>query len=109
MTLEPPVHRRRGGTATNSSDYSNISNTLIFLAGQATLDRPIVPVNDALVEGTETVTLTVVDGANYDLGAPVTGSIDILDQPIPIVTITAVRSDCVGDRTRRRACSGSRA
>ena len=50
---------------------------------------PIVPVNDVLVEGTETVTLTVVDGAHYDLGAPVSGSIDILDQPIPIVTITA--------------------
>ncbi len=49
----------------------------MFLAGQATLDRPIVPVNDALIEGTETVSLTVVDGANYDLGAPVTGSVDI--------------------------------
>ena len=83
----------RGGTATNSSDYSNISTTLTFLAGQATLDRTLVPVNDALIEGTETVSLTVVDGANYDLGTPVTGSIDILDQPIPIVTIAGRGSE----------------
>jgi hypothetical protein len=79
----------RGGSATNSSDYSNISSTLTFAAGQATLDRALVPVNDALVEGTETVTLTIQDGANYDLGLPIAGSIDILDQAIPIVTITA--------------------
>ena len=45
----------------------------MFLAGQATVDRAIVPVNDALIEGTETVSLTIVDGANYDVGAPVTG------------------------------------
>ena len=52
----------RSGSATNASDYSNISTTLSFLPGQATFDRVLVPMNDASVEGDETATLTVVDG-----------------------------------------------
>jgi hypothetical protein len=80
----------RGGSATNSSDYSNISTTLTFPTGAATLERAIVPVNDTAIEGTETVSITVVDGANYDVGAPVSGSVEILDQPIPIVTVAAI-------------------
>ena len=107
VTLQPASSASAAaGRATNSSDYSNISTTLTFPAGQATLDRSLVPVNDALIEGTETVSLTVVDGANYDVVAPVTGSIDILDQPIPIVTITAI-DPAASETGPDAACSGS--
>jgi hypothetical protein len=79
-----------GSTATNVSDYASIGSTLLFPAGQATVDRPVVPVNDIRVEGPETVALTIVDGAHYDLGSPITGTVTIQDQPTPIITVEAI-------------------
>ena len=79
------------GTAANGSDYTGIGTAITFAAGQATVDRTITPINDAVVDGSETVILTVTDGAQYDLGAPATqtATVTITDNAIPIVTITA--------------------
>src|SRR5262249_43086944 len=57
--------------------------------GEATTTRTITPNNDALVEGPETVILTLQDGAQYDVGATATDTVTIADQPTPIVTIEA--------------------
>jgi hypothetical protein len=83
----------RGGSASNSSDYSNISTTITFPAGEATFDRTVVPINDTAVEGNETLILTVVDGANYNVGSPSSATVTILDQPTPIITVTALDPD----------------
>jgi len=80
----------RAGTATNGTDYTSIGTTLVFPAGQATVDKIVAPINDSQVEGPETVVLTIVDGASYDLGAVVTGTVTIQDQPTPIVTVQAI-------------------
>ena len=79
------------GTAANGSDYTGIGTAVTFAAGQATVDRTITPINEAEVDGSETVILTVTDGAQYDLGAPATqtATVTITDNAIPIVTITA--------------------
>jgi hypothetical protein len=89
-TLGLSVTLSRTGSASNNTDYTSIGTTLLFPAGQATVDRAVVPVNDGQVEGAETVTLTIVDAANYDLGAVVTGTVTIQDQPTPIITVQAV-------------------
>jgi hypothetical protein len=89
-TLSLSVTLSRTGSAANSTDYASIGTTLVFPAGQATVDRAVVPVNDIQVEGPETVILTIVDAANYDLGAMVTGTVTIQDQPTPIITVQAV-------------------
>ena len=65
------------GTATNGSDYQSVPATLTFAAGQATADLFIVPFNDGTAEGSETVIVTVTDGAAYDVGAPATATVTI--------------------------------
>ena len=67
------------GTAGNNIDYVAIALNNTFLAGQATTDLIIIPKVDTLIEGTETVILTLTDGAVYDLGTPSTATITISD------------------------------
>ncbi|MEO8679614.1 MAG: DUF5666 domain-containing protein [Vicinamibacterales bacterium] len=65
------------GTALNGVDYQSLPITVTFLAGQATADVVVTPLADVFVEGAETVIITVVDGAAYDLGSPNAATITI--------------------------------
>lgn len=65
------------GTATNGTDYQGVPLTVTFSAGAATADLFIVPLPDATAEGSETVIVTVTDGATYDLGSPATATVTI--------------------------------
>jgi hypothetical protein len=78
-----------GGTATNNTDYDFITTNVTFAAGSATATRTVTPNNDALVEGPETVILTLTDGASYDVGAPGAATVTIADNPTPVVTMDA--------------------
>jgi uncharacterized protein len=70
-----------GGTA-SSSDYTpDLTGTVTIAAGQAFADVTITPVDDALPESSETVTLTLVDTAAYDLGAA-TATVTIADNDV---------------------------
>src|SRR5262249_44608327 len=71
------------GTAVNGADYDAISTQVTFPATAATATVTITPKNDALVEGPQTVILTLVDGANYDLGATTSDTVTIADNPAP--------------------------
>lgn len=62
------------GTAVNGADYQAIPVTVIFLAGQATVDVFVIPTADGVAEGVETAIVTLTDGAAYDLGAPATAT-----------------------------------
>src|SRR5262249_49440951 len=68
-----------GGTATNGVDYVTINNTITIAAGQASADLTITPIPDAISEPSETVVLTVTDGADYDVGAPASATVNIAD------------------------------
>lgn len=70
-----------GGTATNGSDYTRaLTGSVVIPAGQASATITITPVNDGnITEGTETVTLTLVDGATYDLNASASATVNIAD------------------------------
>jgi hypothetical protein len=65
------------GTATNGTDYETLSTTVTFAAGSATANVFVIPVADATVDASETVILTVVDGAAYDLGATPSATVTI--------------------------------
>src|SRR5690606_31030683 len=66
-----------GGTATYGTDYSvtgaasytGTTGTVTFAAGSSTATVHIDPTGDSVVELNETILLTLVDGATYDLGA----------------------------------------
>jgi hypothetical protein len=65
------------GTATNGTDYQGVPVTVTFAAGQATADLFVVPLPDATAEGSETVVVSITDGAAYDLGSPATATVTI--------------------------------
>ena len=82
------------GTAANGSDYTGIGTAITFTAGQATVDRTITPIADALVETPETVILTVTDGAQYDLGNAGTETATVTIADAPLVTVAGDGCDC---------------
>lgn len=83
-TLALPVNFTVGGTATLATDYT-VSGADTFLAASGTVTIPIgqasatvtlTPVEDVLVEGSETAILTVVAGTGYTpTGTAATGTI----------------------------------
>lgn len=80
-----------GGTA-GSGDYTPaLSGQVVIPAGAATVDVSITPVDDGDTEGSETVTLTLVDGATYDLGATASASVTIADNDTAPTKISAIQ------------------
>jgi hypothetical protein len=76
------------GTASNGVDYVAISNSIVIPAGSLSTTLPIIPIDDTLVEGPETVALTLLPGAGYFLVAPTNGTVTIQDDE-PMLTLTA--------------------
>ena len=65
------------GTATHHADY-DLPTTFTFAPNAAELMVVVTAINDGLAEFQETVTMTVSDGAAYDLGTTVTRTINIV-------------------------------
>jgi hypothetical protein len=66
------------GTAQNGLDYQLLSGSVTIPAGEAFIDVTVKPiVNFDAVGGSETVIVTLVDGAAYDLGTPKTATVTI--------------------------------
>lgn len=73
------------GTAVNGTDYTAISGTITIPDGASGADLVITPVNDTLVEGTETVTLTVLSSTGYGVDLPSAATLYIGDnETLPI-------------------------
>lgn len=68
-----------GGTAATDDYTPVLTGTATIAAGQSFVDVTITPIDDVEIEGNETVTLTLVDAADYDLGGTVTASVAIAD------------------------------
>lgn len=62
------VNYTMGGTATNGTDYSTLSGTVVIPAGASSVTVTVTPVDDTLVEGTETATMTLTAGTGYAIG-----------------------------------------
>lgn len=75
------VYFTLGGTSGNGTDYAYINPTVSIPASAASTDVVISPIDDTLVEGTETVVLTLSsDTANtYVVGSPSTDTVFIAD------------------------------
>lgn len=75
-----------GGTATPVSDYTAISgNSVIIPAGASNTLIAVKPVNDSLVDGDETVTLTISNDASYLVGTAASATVTIVDDDSPVV------------------------
>src|SRR6185295_6567464 len=77
------------GTARNGVDYQEIPNTVTIPAGAASAPISIKPINDTLVEGTETVVATLVPSPTaspiepYRVGFPGSDIILLADNDSP--------------------------
>jgi subtilisin family serine protease len=71
-----------GGTATSGVDFTALSGSVTIYANYASADVPITPINDLIIEGNETVVLSLVKGSTYDLDPDVnnrTATVTIVD------------------------------
>ena len=70
---------RTGGTATEGSDYTRLAGTLRFLDGETTKTLTLFVTNDTLVEGNETVNITLSNPRGALLGSRKTTIVTITD------------------------------
>ncbi|NKI30595.1 Calx-beta domain-containing protein [Croceivirga thetidis] len=80
------------GTATATSDYTALSGTVSIANGADDATITVTPVDDALVEGNETVivTLAAAGGGEYTIGGSNSDTVTIADDDtIPVATIAA--------------------
>jgi uncharacterized repeat protein (TIGR01451 family) len=78
-----------GGTATSAADYTPPNPLSVTIpAGATTAMLPITTLTDALSEGDETVTVSLQQGAGYNVGVPASGTGTITDgQGEPVASI----------------------
>jgi len=84
-----------GSSASAGSDYSALSGYVYIYAGQSSASIAVNVIDDATVESSETVRLTISSNAAYNIGSPSYATVTITDNDSvppadgPIVTITA--------------------
>lgn len=65
------------GTATSGSDFTALSGTASITNGSQVTTVTVTPLDDSLVEGAETVVLTIASGTGYQIGSPNNDTITI--------------------------------
>jgi hypothetical protein len=84
------VNFAMSGTAASGADYASFNNSVTIAAGSASASVVVTPIDDTLVEGSETVVLTLGAGA-YSIGAPGSASASIVDNDtLPTVSVAAI-------------------
>lgn len=84
------------GTATPSIDFVALPGQVTFAAGASDAAITVQPIDDALLEGPETIVLTALPGAGYHLSAVRQATVTLLDDERPVVTLT-VADDVAGE------------
>jgi hypothetical protein len=73
------------GTASNGLDYIQVANSITIPAGRSLQTIVITPMDDSIDENDETVTISILTGTGYTVGAPASGTVTILDNDAPPV------------------------
>ncbi|RZA31816.1 MAG: autotransporter outer membrane beta-barrel domain-containing protein, partial [Lysobacteraceae bacterium] len=95
VTLSDPaaapirVYFSLGGSA-NGADYTASANPLVIATGTTTGTITIDPTADTNVETDETVTVSLVAGSGYTLGAPTSATGTITNDDLPSLSINDV-------------------
>jgi len=80
------VNLRMSGTAVQREDFHVLfeSDRIVFEPGQYILPLILFPLDDAVAEESETMTITLLEGTGYELGLPTQGTIEIIDNDPPM-------------------------
>ncbi len=88
------VNYSLNGSATNGSDFDALGGSVVIPAGQPSAMITVRPIDDTAIESNETVGLTLVTNAAYQLGAANSATATIVSDDVatapPTVTISAV-------------------
>lgn len=86
-------------TATAGADYTGLSGSVTFAAGEAFRDIVITPINDAIYEPPETVkiNLSAATSGQYVLGAQTTATVTIEDDDM-VVWVSGTQSGVEGSQ-----------
>lgn len=80
------------GSATESTDYQSVGTIAVIPEGQTTVNVDIVPINDSVVEGAETVVLTLSASTNSASPSVTTNltpaTLTIVDNDSSVLTVT---------------------
>jgi subtilase family serine protease len=99
VTGPDPLVVRYGvqGTALAGTDYVRLPLTATIPAGAAEITVPVVPLDDSIVEATESVTLSLRSGGPYVIGTPFSGTVTIVsDDVLPDLTLSALTVPATG-------------
>jgi hypothetical protein len=97
------------GTATNGTDYVALTGSHVIPAGSASADITVIPIDDTLMEGNETVIVTLLPGPGYvTLGAPSAGTVTIADDDLVTISISATDANAAEPGTDTGAFTVSR-
>lgn len=76
------------GSATPGADYTPLPTTITIPAGQASVTVSIEAIDDRLYEGNETIILSLIDGAQYDLATARSATLALQENdPEPTLSI----------------------
>ncbi|MDQ3191051.1 MAG: choice-of-anchor L domain-containing protein [Bacteroidota bacterium] len=81
------LHFTVSGTATNGVDYSWIADSIVFNPGDVTQYLSIIPFADGLIEGPESIIITLVQANSGCGNDTIIVYLWIVDEPDPIVTV----------------------
>ncbi len=98
-----------GGSATPGEDYAALSGNVVIPAGVEFVDVVVVPVDDVELEGSEVITLTLLQASCpgmfppppdcYTIGTSASAALTLLDNeippPPPVVNLTATQDSTV--------------
>jgi hypothetical protein len=81
------------GSAERGADFVLDSLTATIPAGASSVDVVIPPVDNSIAEPAETLTLTLLGSADYDLRSPISATMTIVDNDPDVVRVSAVDSN----------------
>jgi len=81
------------GTASAGSDYSALAGSVTIGSGAASATMTVAPIDDAAVEGNETVIVTLSTDAAYVIAAPSSATVTIADNDTALPTVTISATD----------------
>jgi hypothetical protein len=70
-----------GGSAIAGTHYQPLPAQAVIPAGKRSVDVPVIPISDSVVQGSRTVTVTVLPNASLTIGANASASVILHDKP----------------------------
>ncbi len=67
LPFDLTIHYETAGSATNSVDYAGLPGSVVLPAGDSNIAVPIAPVNDNIIEGSESLIVRLVDDGSYQV------------------------------------------